>query len=610
MVRYGVLFLAMFACGASYAGIDTAYLRAMYDRCLDFSEEKADSVNYYAEYISSKGRELKYENAAVLSLRLKGLSAELKTNYDQAINYYLQSLDEAERLSSPIYQMAALSDLAIVYSKMKRPQEAKEFYLRDVQLARQAQQPNSLATTYNNLAVIYTQLNELDSALVYLEEALSISKQAHPPIDASSTYNNLGNLYFKKQNYARAQSLFMHNYLQHMQDAGNSGVWVDHLNLADVYVELHKFDSAHWHLSRALDWALRLNSKDKEADTYGVLAKLYEREGKFEEAYSYLKKWYSLDTSIVNSETNRIVSELQERYYSREREAENKLLLERIQKQRYRNQSMTTIAVAFGLIAIVAAMAFATKRNANRKLTATNELVTDQNEKLAELNQEKDALIAIVSHDLSTPFSTIQVWTQVLQMHDAHLTTEQHKAIDRIMQAGKYGENLIRRILDVEKLQGDNHALQLETFDPGVLIEEVVESFRAVAAKKNIGIDVRANGRLQLVTDRQLLRRVCENLLSNAIKYSPSGKQVRVSASDDGEYVRIVVSDDGVGIASSELPRLFSKYGNLSSQPTGGEHSTGLGLSIVKRIVTELNGKITCETKPGAGSTFTVLLRR
>jgi signal transduction histidine kinase len=74
--------------------------------------------------------------------------------------------------------------------------------------------------------------------------------------------------------------------------------------------------------------------------------------------------------------------------------------------------------------------------------------------------------------------------------------------------------------------------------------------------------------------------------------------------------VSIIVQDEGLGIPKEELPNLFSKYSKISTQPTAGEASTGLGLSIVKRIVEELNGRITCESEPGKGSLFTVVLRK
>ncbi|HEX5023997.1 MAG TPA: ATP-binding protein, partial [Agriterribacter sp.] len=107
-----------------------------------------------------------------------------------------------------------------------------------------------------------------------------------------------------------------------------------------------------------------------------------------------------------------------------------------------------------------------------------------------------------------------------------------------------------------------------------------------------------------------IVRRICENLLSNAIKFTPRGKKVWVTLLDNVEKVHIKIQDEGVGIAKEDIPYLFSKYRKISSMPTEGEYSTGIGLSIVKRLVEESNGKIICESEPGKGSTFTITFQK
>jgi signal transduction histidine kinase len=260
---------------------------------------------------------------------------------------------------------------------------------------------------------------------------------------------------------------------------------------------------------------------------------------------------------------------------------------------------------------VLVAIGFVLKRNAHRRLQATNELIVQQNEKLSELNYEKNSLISIVSHDLNTPFATIQIWGQVLENESDRLSEEQRKAINRIVQAGEYGEKLIRRILDVEKADIGSHKMQLENFDLKIFAEEVIDNFKPMASKKGVRLHAEFTGKhLYILNDKHLVSRICENLLSNAIKFTPQGKNVWVSISEEQDAISIKVRDEGVGIDKEELPYLFSKYSKISSRPTDGEQSNGLGLSIVKRIVEEINGKITCVSEPGKGSLFTVILKK
>lgn len=611
-MKYWILpltFCCLINCAA--AQVDTVYLKALYDRCLDFSEDKVDSMRHYAQFIKKESDRLKFIKGDVLSLRLKGIAEELNSNYTGAIEYYLQSLDAARKLTDAAYEKAALSDLAIAYANIKEPYKAKSFYLQAARISKGNGEIYDLVNTYNNLAVIYTQLKQFDSARLLLNEAIRYGKPFAKEVDLASTYNNLGNLYTLEKNYDEALVYFRRNLEQHQQEDNPGDLWVDLLNLADVYTEQKRFDSAAKYVQAAMKLAQELASKGKEADTYAILAKLDEYKGDYRSAYKHLKQWYTLDTAVVNGDTYKTIAVLQERYHAKEREVANQLLTEQIEKETLRTRIATILAIGLAVTGALIAIAFIIKRNANRRLKSTNELIVQQNEKLAELNHEKNSLISIVSHDLSTPFTTIQVWGHVLQAEPGQLTGDQQKAVDKIMQASSNGETMIRRILDVERKDIGGYRMKLENFDLTIFTEEVVENFRPLAAKKNIQLHAEVPGReVYLLSDRQLVSRICENLLSNAIKYTPKGKNVWVSLNDEQDAVSIKVRDEGVGIEKEELPYLFSKYSKISSLPTDGEASTGLGLSIVKRIVQEINGKIFCESEPGKGTLFTVVLKK
>jgi signal transduction histidine kinase len=109
--------------------------------------------------------------------------------------------------------------------------------------------------------------------------------------------------------------------------------------------------------------------------------------------------------------------------------------------------------------------------------------------------------------------------------------------------------------------------------------------------------------------DIDRIREAIDNLLSNAIKYSPIGGRITVNAADDGDNTIIGVTDQGAGLSPEDLGRLFGRFQRLSAKPTAGESSTGLGLSIVKRIVDMHGGEVTAKSDgPGSGSTFTITL--
>lgn len=589
---------------------DTGYLKALYDRALDFDESKLDSLLHYADFIEKTGAEINFPSAKVLAWRLKGIYQEYSEEYDEAANSYLRTLEESRKLQNTDYESAALSDLAILYSRLKQPVKAMEMYRKSLEISRARGELGGLITAYSNIGALHNQVNRYDSALHYLTYAQELSRQVNGYIELSTLYNNLGNVHFKSGNLDSALYYFRRNLSQHILENDESGLWIDYLNIADVFIEKERFDSALHYANNSLKMAITLHSRTKEADSYAILAKYYERKHSYPEAFTYLQKWYSLDTALVNSETNRRIADLQEKYNAQKRENDNRKLTADLFVNKQRQRYIWLLAFAFLLIAVVAGFAFITKRRANKRLARNNALILEKNEKLAILNQEKNALISIVSHDLSSPFVNVMMWGQLLQINAENLTEEQQTAVKRILSSAAKGEQLIRNILDVEKAETNGHLLQLEKNDVEKLLLKVLEEYRARAEKKNISLLFnRSENDFYLLTDAHLVTRIMENLLSNALKFSNPDTSVKVHLEKtSNNRVRIAVEDEGVGIPAEELPHLFTKYSRISSTPTGGENSTGLGLSIVKRLVEELNGSITCTSKEGAGTTFTVIL--
>ncbi|MDH7464658.1 tetratricopeptide repeat-containing sensor histidine kinase [Chitinophagaceae bacterium 26-R-25] len=591
--------------------VDTVALRNLYDHCLDLGDDKTDSLYHYSRYIDSCSKTANYKNGQIFALRLKGIYYEFKNDYENAVNYYLQSLAASRKVDNPSYISCALSDLATVYAAyLNQPGKAKEMYLQILDLPSSGG-VNSRVTNYINLGAIYNMLNKPDSALVYLENARVIAEPYKGKIDLANLYNNIGNVYVKKHNFSKAIGYFQQNQHTHELSNERTDLWSDYLNLADTYIGLKKFDSAQVYALKSLDVAKELNSTSKEAGSYAVLAKLYKESRKFQLAFEYQQKWYQLDTSLVNTETNNNIAELQEKYNAIEREHENSLLQTQIVAEKLKHKIYIYLVVAAGLVILVVSFAFLEKRSSNKKLEKVNATIMKQNDKLAELNQEKNSLISIVSHDLNTPFSSIKIWTQLLEGDKKNLTADQQKAIDRIYQSAEKGELLIKNILIVEKAGLQNEKIVLESFDLTDFIKHQIDNITPIVATKNIGLHFENNLQdINILCDKSYMQRIFENLVSNAVKYSQPGKNIWVNVDQDENSIFLTVKDEGIGISEKEIMHLFSRYGTVSSKPTHGEPSTGLGLYIVKRLAEELNGRVVCKSKIGVGSEFTVALAK
>lgn len=605
-----VLFLYSF-CHTASAQDDTSYLKALYDRVLDFGSVKADSVLFYANYIDREAKRLDFNKGAVLSLRLKGIYQEFREEYDSAINYYYQALEQARMLKRNEYEAAALSDLAMAYNNIDQPQKARDFFKEAFQVAVQRKEASSIFTNSSNLGSIYNRLGYPDSALLYLEQAESVAQKNNLNTDLHSVYNNIGNAWFHKKQWDKALYFFKLNYNANTANDNIEMLWYDCLNIGDVYIEKKNFDSARRYIDLSFDIAKSQESKKKEADVHLLYSKYYSVRGDYKLAYKHFKSWHTLDTALVNQRTLHTVAELQEKYNLKQKEQQNKMLGLAIERQKLEKRNILFMALGIAALAVSAFVSLLLIRRKNNLLKKQNELIQKQNNKLARLNAEKNSLISVVSHDLNGPFTSIKMWSQILLSDVSNFTADQKKALYRIQSSADNGELLIRDILYIEKEEIKHHTLNLEQLDVNAFLDDIVNMYRPQARQKEIDmVYVAGRDPIMLISDRYIITRICENLLSNAIKFTHRGKKVLVSLLDTAEDIHIKVEDEGVGIAREDIPYLFSKYKKISSMPTEGEYSTGLGLSIVKRLVDELNGKILCESEPGKGSLFTVILQK
>jgi signal transduction histidine kinase len=152
-------------------------------------------------------------------------------------------------------------------------------------------------------------------------------------------------------------------------------------------------------------------------------------------------------------------------------------------------------------------------------------------------------------------------------------------------------------------------SIRREPVDIAALVGEVADANQPLALNKQQTITVSAPSHFVTMCDADRIREAIDNLISNAIKYSPIGGKIAVVVSHEEHNTVIRVTDEGAGLSPEDLGRLFGRFQRLSAKPTAGESSTGLGLSIVKRIIDMHGGEVIANSAgPGQGSTFTIIL--
>ncbi|HWQ12291.1 MAG TPA: ATP-binding protein [Roseiflexaceae bacterium] len=221
----------------------------------------------------------------------------------------------------------------------------------------------------------------------------------------------------------------------------------------------------------------------------------------------------------------------------------------------------------------------------------------------------RDQFLQIASHELKNPLTSLLGNAQLLTRRDAreHMLSERDRRTVRTIvdQAVRLNE-LVATLLDISRLEAGQVRITRAPLDLAALVRRVVEAARPSLTQHTI--EVQGAEALPVEGDAIRLEQVFQNLVGNAVKYSPAGGQITVQVDEERAMARVRVTDEGIGIPAADLPHLFERFYRVSSAEAQQISGTGIGLYVVKEIVTLHGGEVTVESVEGQGSTFTVWL--
>jgi signal transduction histidine kinase len=229
-------------------------------------------------------------------------------------------------------------------------------------------------------------------------------------------------------------------------------------------------------------------------------------------------------------------------------------------------------------------------------------------EELNHLDRLKSEFIAVASHELRTPLAVILGYVTYLQ-RDA--TGDLREQLDVVVRSALRLRSLIDDMTNLRHIDAGEVDLQLEQCDFVELVQGVVNEFASLSAAKRQTFNTHFPAvPLSATVDRDKLRLALGNILSNAVKFTPEGGTIDVETRAEDARIAVSVRDTGVGIAATELKRIFDRFYQTEPAYTRRFEGMGLGLSIARSLVEIHGGSIEVESQPGRGSTFTICLSR
>ncbi len=479
----------------------------------------------------------------------------------------------------------ALNELGLTYIEIGDHDRAIECFERAYDLSQQDPDINWMAYhALNHLGVVYHARKDYDTALDYYAQALAVEAPSEKA-SVAGCYTHIGEIRHIQGQFREAREYF-ERARQIAGDEKNCEIMINSLiNLGKLFADPVYPESDTGTARRFLLEALGLAEKGRYHALLSrcnlALSEVHEAEGDTGRALEYFRAYHRIEQAGHNKDATRRIADLQIAHDLDKSRREAELFQQR-------NTQLAAL---------------------NSKVEQQRKDVARMNRKLQQLVQEKSEFLSIAAHDLKSPLAVICGYAQLIQEDARDQDSEISEFANIIEITANRLSLLVLNLLDVNAIETGALKMKVQKLDLTLVVDEIAREFAEQAKKKDIEIrtDFPDSGS-QFLGDHIAAEQVIRNLVSNALKFSPRGKSVTLRVIDLPEFARLEVRDEGPGLTKEDQRMLYQRFARLSAKPTGDEHSSGLGLYIVKQRVEAMRGRVWCDSKPGESAVFVIEL--
>ncbi len=536
-----------------------------------------------------------------------GNVASRQGNQEKAFKFGLQGLEIHEQLGDENGQAKILSNLGNYLWYAGQGKEALPYFERSLALKKKIGDVRRQASTLNSLGNLYDELGEPEKALEALNQAIEINKEVGNSFGLSINYTTAGIIYDGQKDYLKAQE-FHEKALQISREIDDlEGEAINSENLGNNLAKQKKYRQAIVYLKDALRIAKAQNYTNQQVSILKTLGETYQKVGDLQNAFPIISEYASLQDSLNKEKNQQTLAEMKTKYEAEQKNQQIELLTKsneiqelNIQKQRVWSYSLLAI---LGLVAI---LAFVLWKQYQLKLR-TSQLLASKNKELETLNATKDKLFAIIAHDLKNPLSAFRTITSSLSENLMEISKEEIEYFLKSLESSAnqlYG--LLQNLLSWSISQINQLPYQPENLKIPQVVEANFALLSANANEKNISLSHELSETDSVFANPSMLRTILRNFISNAIKFTPQNGEIKVFAHSNQENTRIEVADNGIGIAKSDLKKLFRIEEDITKIGNSPEKGTGLGLVLCQELAQKMNGSVGATSELGKGSIFYV----
>ena len=536
-------------------------------------------------------------------------------NYKEALLHTQKAIDYAEKNKNIKDQAQQTCNLGKIYFDLKKYDDAIETLLKSAALFSNFEPSLERSATYYHIGLCYMQKQNYDRASIYFERAKSINDKLRVP-DTAELFNLQKGLIYKSKNKL---DLALSSFKVIIAKPDNAALTN---TKAEATYQIGKIEASRDRNNLALNYlnkALELNSKsenlEQKSNILLALSDVYEKTLDKNNAYFYLKQHLNLKENITILNNERLGIDDYQKFKETEKLKEIAQANYENKEQEKANKFSKLISIfAIALISILSLLSLSLYKNniirnqSNLLLQEKNKELEIAKDKAEKASKARSEFLSTVSHELRTPLNAINGITHLLL--EENPKKNQLDYLSSLKFSGDYLTKFINEILEINKIDSHKSEIEYTSFNLKKLLEDIKHSLKELAVVNNNDFKLEVDAAIPdyLIGDPTKLSQIIMNLINNALKFTKNGNVTVITnlerLEDKKATLYFEITDTGIGIPEDKLSSVFDSFSQGSIEVNRKYGGTGLGLTIVKKLIKILGGHIKLKSVVGEGSTF------
>lgn len=559
--------------------------------------------------------------AKIEVLYLKGGVYYVNGDYVNAQFSYDEAFELAEKLDLSLEKARILNGRGLVFLGQHKYNQAIETWKQSLQIFKKHSSIEFQPTLMFNIGLAYSQLSQFDTSLAWLDQSIELAEKVGNQAIEDMAKNRRAKVYFDKGDYETAKD----QYQILLEREGDISNW----ERTFLYSGLAELELKTGSASRSVDFAEKayhiaetMKALWDQERALAIWSEALEKLGNFPKALEIARFNKLIADSLFNKEKEREINFLQLQVV----EAQNKELTQTNELIRQRSQLKQRFILGLvAMIGLLLVLVLIYRRNLklrerfnvklkmlNVELEEKREMIAAQNESLNQINEAKNKLFSILSHDLRSPLGNLKSFV-ILDKRGAFEESERQEALNLLESQLDKTDYLLENLLQWARTQLEGFDPKPEMVEIPVIFEEILGQFDLQLKKKGLSVNhvLPTGSRFLAFVDKNNLKIILQNILGNAIKFSPKSGEIVLFYSEESGMAKIHIRDNGEGLDDEKRKKLENEFSMAkSSTGTEDEKGTGLGLLLVKQLLVYNGGYLLIRSFPGQGTEMIVCLKR